>query len=238
MSIDLAEALWVSDPAELPKISPRIAYGFVGKDADIASDSYQHVQQVHGCTILPEVADFPQTLTSVEADGLATRRAGVRLAVKTADCLPVLLFNPKTSQIMALHAGWRGVAQGIHLKGLSSFTAEQGGLASTYAVLGPCISPFAFEIGPEVLVKFDAKALALGDKEPADFAFKGKNDRWHLDLASLTVYGLLASGLPAKNVSVLRSCTFFEDKLWYSYRREGKSTGRIWSWIEVIDAAP
>ena len=103
---------WVKSPYDLNNFfRSNISYGFIGKKSYDYS-FMKRVKQVHGTKIV-ECLDNNSDLTSCEADGLYTKQSGITLAIKTADCLPILFQVNNSNLIMAVHAGWRGLSSGI-----------------------------------------------------------------------------------------------------------------------------
>ena len=139
----------------------------------------------------------------------------------TADCLPVLLTNTQGTQVAAVHAGWRGLANGIVENALALFSGE------VIAWLGPAIGPQAFEVGEDVLqafVDFDSQANQA-------FAPRDIDGKWFADMSVLATQRLNRAGVTQVFDSGL--CTYQDKASFYSYRRDGK-TGRqaTFIWIE------
>jgi len=172
--------------------------------------------QVHGVNIV-EAGGVIR-----EADGVWSEAASQPCAVLTADCLPVLFARLDGSKVASVHAGWRGLAQGILPQAVQLLAPHQEPLA---AWVGPAISQAAYQVGPEVYQAF-AKAPAA----KACFMEDGP-EHWRCDLASLAKAQLAALGV---QVTLSRMCTATDKKQrFYSYRQEGQ-TGRFASliWLE------
>lgn len=227
----LNKAQWLSKPSDESVFSKLgIRYGFMSKEGDAYAG--HSVKQVHGIAILPIEDGKTDTRANgrAVADGLYTQEAGTTIGIKTADCLPVLLATEKKTSVMALHAGWRGLGQGIIGLGVKKLQELSPG-ESIYAYLGPSISSPNYEVGPEVVTAMSGLELGLSAEQLAFCLTKGKADRWHLDLACAGTFTLINHGLLPENISVLRSCTFAQEKLWHSFRRDSVFAGRIWTWI-------
>lgn len=180
-------------------------------------DQPRWLQQVHGCRVQT------QTDMSPEADAAWSNRPGEVCVVMTADCLPVLLCDAQGTQVAAIHAGWRGLCDGVIEAALAHFSAAP---AEILAWLGPAIGPDAFEVGPEVHSAFVAK-----DAEAA-LAFRpGQGDRCFMDIFALARQGLQKAGI----VQVFGGglCTYNDARRFFSYRRDGV-TGRMATliWLE------
>jgi len=149
--------------------------------------------------------------TPAEADAAVSREPGVVCAVLTADCLPVLLASRAGDEVAAVHAGWRGLADGVVAAALEAMETPP---AELLAWLGPAIAQPAFEVGGEVRERFVRR-------DPVNAAFFAPNERgrWQADLA-----GLARRELEAAGVSVTGGdfCTHDEAERFFSYRRDGK----------------
>ncbi len=152
-------------------------------------------------------------------DGAITEEKGVVCAVMTADCLPLFLSNQDGTQVGVLHVGWRGLADGIIEKGVAMFSCLPENLI-TWA--GPSISVSNFEIGLEVKEK-------LGGTEQAYTESNNKN-KCYADMYELTKQRLSDCGV--NNYRFSDYCTYNDDQLFYSYRRE-QITGRMVSLIWI-----
>lgn len=177
------------------------------------------LNQVHG-TVVVEAAANP---TPITADGSWSSKAGQACAVMTADCLPVLLCNRQGSWVAALHAGWRGLCDGVIESGIAAYP---GPTADLLAWLGPCIGPAAFEVGGEVRAAFIA-----ADGRDAQRCFATHGDRYLADLPALARLRLASCGVTA--VYGGQWCTYSDAASFYSYRRE-RVTGRMASlvWLQ------
>lgn len=177
------------------------------------------LQQVHGVAILDaDVSRSPEV--AALADGSLTRQPGRVLAVLTADCLPVLFSRADGRMVMAVHAGWRGLADGILAEAMK---AAEGGAQQWLAWIGPAIGVSAFEVGPEVRAAFMQAGRAL----PEHFV-PGQGDRWCADLAGIARWQLQELGLSW--VGGACWCSSADPQRWYSYRRDGV-TGRMASLV-------
>lgn len=176
--------------------------------------------QVHGC----EVAECGTMPAGQRADAATTSVPGQVCAVLTADCLPLLLCNRAGTRITVVHAGWRGLAEGVIEAGLSCF--EDAG-DEILAWLGPAIGPGAFEVGDEV------RDLFLHASPDDACAFLGNGPgHWLAD-----IYLLARNRLQDPRISFVGGggfCTFTEQTRFFSYRRDG-ITGRMASLIWITE---
>ena len=176
------------------------------------------LNQAHS-TVVAQVSE--PTTQVLDADGVFTSSSQVVCSAMTADCLPVLLTNTQGTQVAAVHAGWRGLANGIVENALELFSGE------VMAWLGPAIGPQAFEVGDDVLqafVDFDSQAHQA-------FTPRDVEGKWLADMSKLATQRLNKFGITQVFDSGL--CTFQHKEDFYSYRRDGV-TGRqaTFIWIE------
>lgn len=179
--------------------------------------------QVHG-TVVRRVADGVEDgrftdpdFRWPEGDGLICDRPGGAIAVFGADCLPVLLWHRERPLVAAVHAGWRGLADGI----LEAAVAALGGGSRLGAAIGVGIGPCCYPVSAEVRDRFAARFGAGVVRDPA------------VDLAGAAGVALTNSGMPRQAIWVLEGCTSCEPERWFSFRRDGAPTGRhaglIWA---------
>ncbi|MBI5197971.1 MAG: peptidoglycan editing factor PgeF [Nitrospirae bacterium] len=192
------------------------------------------VRQVHGNTVFE--ADFPggswsdfiRAAAESSADALITDRRGVGLAVVTADCVPVLLYDPVRRIIGAVHAGWRGTVEGVLSKTVAKMVEKfQSDPVDIRAGLGPAIGPCCYEVGPEVVRRLKESPWEQWESclHPRD------GDKGVLDLIALNRLQLLHGGIISGNIHRSDLCTACRPDLFYSYRRDGIGTGRMVSGI-------
>jgi len=150
-------------------------------------------------------------------DALITAEPGVALAVRTADCLPIVLAGPGV--VAVIHAGWRGLAQGILGKTVRLVSAQFGvAPAALRAVVGVGVGPCHYPVGGEVI---EALARVVGQRD--GFAAAGR-----VDLGSFARQALAQSGLGEESIEVLPGCTACSPTF-HSYRRDGANAGRQWT---------
>lgn len=181
-----------------------------------------HVQaaQVHGGTVaVVGAGDAGRVIDG--ADGLATADRGVALIVRVADCVPLLLADPRRHAVAAVHAGWRGVAAGIAAE-VVRVMAERFGCRHTdlRVAIGPCIGPCHYEVDEPVLARLRRWSWWEEVVTP------NPRGRWQLDLREANRRQLTEHGVPLLQIETLDWCTFEHPELFYSYRRDG-STGQM-----------
>jgi YfiH family protein len=202
----------------------------VAEDFGISVDRLITVTQVHGDRIItisgpaPTIRDY----ISVEADGMITDVPGIAVGVETADCVPVLLYDPKRPAVAAVHAGWRSTVRRIVQKAAGRMHDEYGSdPAGMIAAIGPAIGPECYEVDEPVIGSLKA-AIPFWE----DVTARRGEGRWGLDLVSLNRLQLVESGLKAANVYSVGMCTSCRKDLFYSFRAEGR-TGRMLSVIMI-----
>ncbi|HYQ57085.1 MAG TPA: peptidoglycan editing factor PgeF [Draconibacterium sp.] len=181
--------------------------------------------QTHSSCVA-DVQEIPESIFS-ETDALVTNQSGLCLCVQTADCVPVLLFDPEAKVIAAVHAGWRGTVGGIVEKAVSKMINNYGVSAKNIvAAIGPSISPEVYEVGDEVVT---AARKTIPNVETA--LHKNGTGKFHFNLWEANRQLLLKKGVLGQNIEVLGACSFSKAEKYYSARREGVDTGRMVSGI-------
>ena len=162
-----------------------------------------------------EVINLGRENHNLSVDGSYTNKANIVCAVLTADCLPILLCSSDGKEIAVLHAGWRGLLNGIIAKGRRHFRCES---REIFAWLGPAISQQAFEVGSEV-----REAFIQHNVRAAEAFHPSKNaDHWMMD-----IYQLARQQLNQLGVNKIYGgdfCTYSNQERFYSYRRDGQTS--------------
>ena len=181
----------------------------VAQAMQVAPEALITAHQVHSADVVTlEGPLAPGT----RADALVTDRAGLALAVLSADCMPVLLADHEAGVIGAVHAGWRGALGGILEATVDAMEARGAEREGICAVIGPCISQRNYEVGPELLSAFEAE-----DPDFAWFFANGAGDRYMLDLPGFALSRLRAAGVGQAEWT--GHCTYADPDLFYSFRR-------------------
>ena len=192
--------------------------------------------QVHDCKVA--IIDRPgMTREELEGyDAFVTRRPGIAIGVRTADCVPVLLYDPVKRVVAAVHAGWKGTVLHISQEAIRVMSQEFGcHPADMKAVLGPAIGPDSFQVGEEVVERFKGAGFPMEQIG----SFRGPGDGtpmsggYHIDLFKANRWLLERAGIPAGNIQVCGIDTY-TDTAFYSARREGIQCGRIINAIQLL----
>lgn len=183
--------------------------------------------QVHGklvrCVTAAD-AQAPEALPSFDADGLVTDCPGLTLTVFSADCIPVLFYDPVQSCVAAVHAGWRGTAAGIAAEAVHIMEQHYGCQSKNIrAAIGPGISACCFETTDDV-----PAALRAHLGQPAEACITGhQNGKFHVDLKLANRLWLEEAGLLPGHISVCPACTACEPDLFWSHRKLGQRRGSM-----------
>lgn len=177
------------------------------------------VSQVHGTTVrVVRRADDPVAVRHEEADAIVAIEPGVAPSIRTADCLPVLIADPDTGRVAAVHAGWRGVVRGIVIASVAALDPGPRAVAA----IGPGIGACCFEVGPDVAETIAASA-------PGAPVIVANGARPRVDLRAAVRAQLVAAGLGA--IDDVSACTLCDAARFFSFRRDGKRSGRMLSAI-------
>ncbi len=183
--------------------------------------SWCGLRQVHGDAMVFEPEGFPaDACEQATADGQATSRPGDALAIKTADCQPILLAHVSGKYIAALHVGWRGNVLGFPTRGVDAFCRHYGiNPSDVMAVRGPSLGP-----GTAQFIHFERE---FG----ASFSEYYDAQKQTVDLWRLTRDQLMTAGLQRNRIFSLDLCTYSLPDLFFSYRRareSGRQVSLIW----------
>jgi hypothetical protein len=191
-----------------------LVHGF-GERSSAWPEGVTIAKQIHSCIV--QNAECPIG----EGDALIAHSPGIIVGIRTADCVPILLADPSTGAVAAIHAGWRGTAEAIAASAVRSLVAEwQVDPGNLRAAIGPSIGSCCYEIGPEVAQRFGIRA-----SHPV-----------HLDLPAINEMQLRAAGV--SNIWKAGVCTFCatcatpgDGYRFHSFRREREAAGRMLSFV-------
>ena len=163
-----------------------------------------------------------------EGDGLITDRTGVWLSIRSADCVPILMYDSEKKIIAAVHSGWRSTLKSISIKALKSMTVKYGTEPkNVFISLGPSICFNCFEVGGEVMNKF--KFITKINFN--DWCYQ-KNDKYFIDLKKIIISELILSEVPLSQIEDMNHCTHCQN-LFPSYRA-GAKRKRMHSLISLL----
>jgi polyphenol oxidase len=212
--------LFYRDPQHIYRVSelealPWLIHGFGTRLADVPSlfSQLATLKQVHSTEC---VAAGGRSGVLGEGDALLEDVEGAVVAVRTADCIPLLLVDDEHQAVAAVHAGWRGTAAGIVGRALAQMRERFGTSPSRlHAAIGPGIGKCCYEVGPEVAARF------------------GGQGRAHLDLPEVNRRQLLEAGVTAERIYASNLCTRCRPEEFHSYRRDGEAAGRLHSFAGI-----
>jgi len=160
---------------------------------------------------------FPDT------DALITNIPGICIGVRTADCVPILLYDPVQKAVAAIHSGWKSTIREISKHTIERMNEEFGTRPETLiAGIGPSIGPEVYEVGPEVIEQFQNHFSFDNYINPIKNSNKGLLNLWKINHQIL-----IDSGIPEKQIEIAEMCTYLNPDLFYSARRDGVKTGRL-----------
>ena len=200
------------------------------KELGIPSERLIIPYQTHSCNVLTIdhnfmlMTDEERHAILQEKDAVMTDLKGLCLCVSTADCIPLLLYDPAHHAIAAVHAGWRGTVGHILARTLQAMHATYGTLSTdVQAIIGPGISLDAFEVGIEVYRVFEETGFDMGRIA----RWHEEKKKYHLDLPMANRLQLQETGVPEKQIHDSRICTYTRHHDFFSARRLGIKSGRI-----------
>lgn len=202
---------------------PKIDYEFSGKNKGNYSDIFL-LNQVHSNKVfcLDDYSEIPNSLT-IDGDSIITSRSKVKIGIRTADCVPILLYDFRDEIIAAIHAGWKGIIFGVIENTIqemkNKFNSE---IKNIVASIGPAICETCFEVRDDVISEFKNK---FSDESMIVY----KNHKTYIDLKKSCEVILKNLGLSDNYIDVLKECTLENNQL-YSYRG-GDNKKRNYSWI-------
>ncbi len=194
------------------------------------------VHQVHGSRVAVIDRQWMSREELEGYDAFVTNLPGVALGARTADCVPVLLYDPLRRAVAAVHAGWKGTVLHISQLAIEVMVRQYGCDPSVMkAVIGPAIGPDSFQVGEEVVTRFRDAGFPIEEI----WSFQGRGDGspmsggHHIDLFKANRWLLEEAGLPHGNIQV-HSIDTYTDTSFFSARREGTACGRNINSIKLL----
>ena len=164
-------------------------------------------------------------------DAVVTALPNICIGVSTADCIPVLLHDRERNIIAAIHAGWRGTVAGIVKKSINIMKSRYNSRAHDIrAIIAPGISIDAFEVGDEVYEAFCKAGFAM-QEIARRYPSTAGGEKWHIDLWEANSLLLQQCGVTRENIHIAGVCTYKHHTNFFSARRLGIKSGRIFSGI-------
>ncbi|MDP2301064.1 MAG: peptidoglycan editing factor PgeF [Ignavibacteria bacterium] len=198
---------YVGDDPDVVYQNRKMFFNELGIEPDVIA--FQ--KQVHG----DEISVIEKSGYCGESDVMITQKPGIPLAISTADCTPIFLFDNKNKIIVGIHSGWKSTAKKITSKTIQLLISDfKVNPIDLNVYIGPSISQKNYEVGEEVAVQFDAKYI------------KQENQKLFLDVAGCNYDMLLENEISIENIQRSNLCSFEQKDLLHSYRREGLKSGR------------
>ena len=194
---------------------PWLIHGFGTRHSDIPAlfENLATVQQVHSESCI--AADGRSGILG-QGDALLEDTPGAVIAVKTADCVPILLVDERNHAVAAVHAGWRGTVARIALLAVQAMSRRfSSDPRDLHAAIGPSIGVCCYEVGPEVAAQFGAEGRA------------------HIDLTAANRSQLLESGVTAERIYASNLCTMCQADSFHSFRSDREAAGRMYSFAGI-----
>ena len=208
-----------------------VAWTALAMGEHVERDHVIRLRQVHGATVVTAGEG------RAAADALVSSDSRRLLAVKVADCVPLLIADRRTGAVAAVHAGWRGTAARIAQVVVRRMQEECDSVpGELVAAIGPSIRACCYEVGPELREAF--RAAGASDDELSDWFTPGQGDRLQLDVPRSNADQLVAAGVPPNQVHDSSLCTACHPAWFYSYRRDKESTGRLVGYIRAGTGQP
>ncbi len=197
----------------------------------ISTTQIFNAHQIHGTAVkvvdkaLIQLSEKDRKLELEGYDAFISNISGCCITATTADCVPVLLYDKAKNTVAAIHSGWKSTLENITQATINSLQDNFGtNAADIIAAIGPCIGKEVYEVGEDVYEKFFSKGFA--SKQLFKATTKGK---YLFDIREAVRMQLIVGGV--KNIDVSTYCTFRDDELFFSARRQGSDSGRMLSGI-------
>ncbi|RJQ26250.1 peptidoglycan editing factor PgeF [Candidatus Parcubacteria bacterium] len=173
----------------------------------INSHDVVFMEQVHGRKI--NMVKNTKIKIVKNVDGLVTNKKNIFLCIKSADCLPIVFYEPITKTIAVVHAGYKGILKGVIEKTIEKLEKIQVLVQNVYVYIGPSIGKCCYSVGKDRIIKFRKKGIAV---------FEKKADDYFLDLKNIAHSILLKKGLQKNKIEISSLCTKCSNSLLFSYR--------------------
>ena len=226
----------ISDRNINDEIHPDVCARTVGRDEALPCPILQ-MNQVHDVkvAVVDRVDISPQELDGYDA--MITDLPGIAIGVRTADCIPVLLYDPVKKAAAAIHSGWRGTVSKIISKTVAKMQSTYASQPSDLlAVIGPAICMECFQVGEDVALKFKEAGFDINSV----WAFRGPKTGngmeggHHIDLKQACRQTLVETGVKSENIQISDLCTYEDNHLLYSARKESIECGRNITYIKIL----
>jgi YfiH family protein len=196
--------------------------GRAGRSLALAPERIYVAAQTHDReVVLLDGSEQVDAVARTAADAIVSSAPGIGCGVRTADCVPILLADPESGRVAAVHAGWRGLVRQVIASATERMSAQGSRRAALLAAFGPHIGPDAFEVGDDVAAELANASSAQGvvQRAPTGKAL--------VSLARVVRAQLIAAGLDDARIEQVPGCTYRDASQFFSYRRDGQRSGRM-----------
>jgi polyphenol oxidase len=194
-------------------------YQFLAKKLGLLNCPLVQAEQVHSDNIC--LVKNNRRALEPGVDGLITKEEDLVLAIRSADCLPIIYYETSEKIIGAAHAGWRGLLKNLPGK-MIQYIKQLGGQEENIIVgVGPHIGSCCYRVGEELLGLFAQKQPDLKN------FFQKQNNDYYLNLLAICQQQLEKAGIKKNNFADFKACTVCQNQHWWSYRQEGKACGSM-----------
>lgn len=187
----------------------------------VDAERVYYLSQVHGqAAVSIDGTEDRREILSREGDALVSRNPRAAVGVRIADCIPILVGDRRSGAALAVHAGWRGLVRRVVFEGVEALRREAGGECDLVAAIGPHITASAFEVGEDVADELTRASRA------ADVVERRLGAKPRVHLARIARAQLEEASVPEQAIDLVAGCTFSEPGEFFSFRRDGKHSGR------------
>jgi YfiH family protein len=223
-TLNLGDVSW-DTPARVQENRQRLLRALEIPQGRLITLHQIHSERVHIIRKAPEQWDRP------EGDAIITDVAGAALAIQTADCTPILIADPGTRTVAAVHSGWKGTLARLLLKAVESMCSALGcDVRRLVVAVGPSIRSCCYEVGGDVADMYRAQYPGV----PLAQECAHRPGKYMLDLLCALQVQIEEAGIPASNLHDLGACTLCRNDEFFSYRAEGKHSGRMMAVIAKL----
>ena len=201
----------------------------IAKNIPLPRKKIIEANQIHGDNI--EIINQSQKYNAdfikiPSSDGLITQRTDIALMIKTADCIPLVIYDPKIKVVAIIHAGWRGLVKNIHQKAVDILINQfKSNIGNLHAHLGPSIRKCCYS--------FKEKPSQIKRKSWVKY-INNRNNLWHIDLQGYLISNLIKIGIPKANITDSNLCTYHQDKQFYSHLRHKNKSDTSGSMVTIV----
>jgi hypothetical protein len=204
----------------------------LGEALEVDPKSIFLANQVHGDQVLvleEKPKDNGDQYPYLDFDAIITHIKGLAIGVLTADCLPIMLYDPVEEVIGIIHSGWRGSCLNIAGSVIQKLKKTYGvKLKNLLVGIGPCIGDCCYEVDLKVV-----RSLKNTTSRWKDFMKPVRTNKYYMDLVGLNIYQLVKAGVPQENIVRVNACTCCNSKIFFSHRAHRGRTGRQLNFIQL-----